>query len=148
MLNLISHTRFRKGACLSQSAGQSSCTRLHFGPAPPQNSYMQAPFQEYAERYEVSFIDTSPCINLLAGVPLCSMEMVGLCGHHLNPPRSELDVQLRYDAKQSLDVMMNPDPFSEIFLKDKRGLYSRFDTVIRFVCYLSRDTPCILRDFK
>jgi hypothetical protein len=119
------------------------CLRL--GPVPPKNSsvYMQAPFHEYAERYEVSFIDTSPCINLLAGVPLCSMEMVSLCGCRLDPPRSELDVQLRYDAKKSLDVMMNPDPFLEIFLKDKRGLYSRFDTVIRFVCYLSRDTPYI-----
>ncbi|KAI5119545.1 hypothetical protein M0805_008531 [Coniferiporia weirii] len=63
------------------------------------------------------FVD-SASVNLLSGVPLASLDL------------------LRHDAKTTLELLNNSigstaaDPFSELFLQDRRQLSTRFDVVL------------------
>ncbi|TFY57330.1 hypothetical protein EVJ58_g7084 [Rhodofomes roseus] len=74
------------------------------------------PPEDYAS-HEAALVDSSSMLNLLAGVPLTSLEM------------------LRYDAQQTLDVLDNSglseDPFPLVFLKEQRDVANRFDVVLR-----------------
>ncbi|KZT64811.1 Nrap protein [Daedalea quercina L-15889] len=74
------------------------------------------PPEDYA-CHEVVLVDSSSLLNLLAGVPLSSLEM------------------LRYDAQQTLDLLDNSgisdDPFPLVFLKEQRRIANRFDVVLR-----------------
>ncbi|TFY82387.1 hypothetical protein EWM64_g1615, partial [Hericium alpestre] len=74
------------------------------------------PPQDYDAHHEVAFMDSSSLVNLLAGVSPSSLQM------------------LRHDAKKTLQTLDNPiseDPFSEVFLKEHRDLFTRFDAVLR-----------------
>ncbi|KZT25574.1 Nrap protein [Neolentinus lepideus HHB14362 ss-1] len=72
--------------------------------------------QEYRGQHEAVFVDSSSLVNLLAGVPLSSLDM------------------LKHDAQLTLDLLNNStatsDTFSETLLKDQRGIPSRFDAFI------------------
>ncbi|KAF8269425.1 Nrap protein-domain-containing protein [Lactarius quietus] len=70
--------------------------------------------EEYSGRFEAILVDSSSCVNVLAGVPLASVEM------------------LKHDARATLEVLdgASGDPFSEAFLRDHRDLTSRFDCVL------------------
>ncbi|KAI9438492.1 Nrap protein [Lactarius indigo] len=70
--------------------------------------------EEYLGRFEAVLVDSSSCVNVLAGVPLASIEM------------------LKHDARATLEILdgTSRDPFSEVFLLDHRDLTSRFDCVL------------------
>ncbi|KAH9173856.1 Nrap protein [Lactarius sanguifluus] len=70
--------------------------------------------EEYSGRFEAVLVDSSSCVNVLAGVPLTSIEM------------------LKLDARATLEVLDGTcgEPFSEVFLLDHRDLTSRFDCVL------------------
>ncbi|KIY51281.1 Nrap protein [Fistulina hepatica ATCC 64428] len=80
------------------------------------NGHKFAP-AEYEEAFSATFVESSSLVNLLADVPLGSLDL------------------LRYDAQvtlESLNKTSSPeDQFAEAFLKDQRDLASRFDTVLR-----------------
>jgi U3 small nucleolar RNA-associated protein 22 len=79
-------------------------------------------------------VDNSSAINLLAAVPLSSLEMVSAL-LTLTFKIHNVANQLRHDAQKSLEILDQSvrDPFTELFLKEQRNLCSRFDTVIRSV---------------
>ncbi|TFK47385.1 Nrap protein [Heliocybe sulcata] len=72
--------------------------------------------EEYRQGHEATFVDSSSPVNLLAGVPLSSLEM------------------LKHDAQLTLGVLNDStatsDAFSETFLKDQRSVPSRFDAFV------------------
>ncbi|KAF8996020.1 Nrap protein [Cyathus striatus] len=74
-------------------------------------------FEEYANAHEAVFVDSSLLVNLLAGVPLGSVEL------------------LKYDAQKTLETLnqtiLSGDPFPDVFLTEQRDLPTRFDTVLR-----------------
>ncbi|KAL6304485.1 Nrap protein [Sparassis latifolia] len=74
------------------------------------------PTHDY-ESHEAVFVDSSSMVNLLAGVPLCSLDM------------------LKYDAQLTLEILesstMSDDPFQSVFLKEQRALSTRFDVITR-----------------
>lgn len=83
------------------------------------------------------FVDHTSSVNLLAGVPLSSLEMVSpaFCVYKIS---CLLYVtQLKYDAKLTLEGLnessLAQDPFTEVFLQDKRDIQARFDVVVRYV---------------
>ncbi|KAH9061207.1 Nrap protein [Lactarius vividus] len=80
--------------------------------------------EEYSGRFEAVLVDSSSCVNVLAGVPLASIEM------------------LKLDARATLEVLdgTSGDPFSEVFLLDHRDLTSRFD------CVLAVDLSSVARE--
>ncbi|KAK0482507.1 Nrap protein [Armillaria novae-zelandiae] len=75
------------------------------------------PLEEYSSYHEAVFVDTSSRVNLLADVPLGSLDL------------------LRYDAKKTLQALSSSassfDPFTEAFLRDQRHMSTRFDAIIR-----------------
>ncbi|KAF8066902.1 Nrap protein [Lyophyllum atratum] len=75
------------------------------------------PPEEYQQHHEITFVDSSSTVNLLAGVPLGSLEL------------------LRHDALKTLESLdhasISADPFTDVFLTDHRDLPTRFDTVVR-----------------
>ncbi|KAK0211157.1 Nrap protein [Desarmillaria ectypa] len=75
------------------------------------------PLEEYSSYHEAVFVDASSRVNLLADVPLGSLDL------------------LRCDAKKTLQTLSSSsssfDPFIEAFLRDHRHLSTRFDAVIR-----------------
>ncbi|KAK0196651.1 Nrap protein [Armillaria mellea] len=75
------------------------------------------PLEEYSSYHEAVFVDASSRVNLLADVPLESLDL------------------LRYDAKKTLQALSSSsssfDPFTEAFLRDRRHLSTRFDAIIR-----------------
>ncbi|KDQ55434.1 hypothetical protein JAAARDRAFT_692207 [Jaapia argillacea MUCL 33604] len=72
---------------------------------------------EYKANHEAVFVDSSSYVNLLAGVPLSSLDL------------------LKYDALVTLNLLNSGlpsiDPYDEVFLKDHRTVHTRFDAVIR-----------------
>ena len=84
--------------------------------------------------HEAVFLDASSLTNYLAAVPLGSLDLVNSSkADYLTP--SELLLQLRLDAERTLDIPNQPtfsgDLFTEVFLKDSRDLWTRFDVVLR-----------------
>ncbi|EIN13041.1 Nrap protein [Punctularia strigosozonata HHB-11173 SS5] len=81
-----------------------------------QNGHRYPP-EEYSAHHDAVFVDSSSLVNLLAGTPLGSLDL------------------LRHDAKITLDRIdsssATDDPFPDVFLHDHRSLQTRFDTVIR-----------------
>ncbi|KIY65485.1 Nrap protein [Cylindrobasidium torrendii FP15055 ss-10] len=75
------------------------------------------PPSEYAETHDAVFVDASSRINLLADVPLGSLDF------------------LKCEAKKTLSVLESAsssfDPFAETFLHDKHALCTRFDAIVR-----------------
>ncbi|KAA1477008.1 Nrap protein [Dentipellis sp. KUC8613] len=75
------------------------------------------PAQDYYAHHDVAFVDSPSLVNLLAGVPLSSLAM------------------LQHDAKRTLQTLDSSspsvDPFTEVFLKENRDLFTRFDAVMR-----------------
>ncbi|PPQ69881.1 hypothetical protein CVT25_005586 [Psilocybe cyanescens] len=75
------------------------------------------PPEEYKEHTGAVFVDSSSLTNLLARVPLGSLEL------------------LRYDASKALESLnqttFSGDPFNGVFLKDNRDLSTRFDVILR-----------------
>ncbi|KAF5381659.1 hypothetical protein D9615_005551 [Tricholomella constricta] len=73
--------------------------------------------EEYQQHHDVTFVDSSSTVNLLAGVPRGSLEL------------------LRHDALKTLEALdhasISADPFTDVFLTDHRDLPTRFDTVLR-----------------
>ncbi|KAI0353298.1 Nrap protein [Trametes cingulata] len=63
------------------------------------------------------FVDSTSSINLLADVPLSSLDL------------------LRYDAQATLEALdhssISEDPFQTVFLKEHRDVFGRFDVVAR-----------------
>ncbi|TDL13857.1 hypothetical protein BD410DRAFT_868973 [Rickenella mellea] len=74
------------------------------------------PPAEYQRYHDAVFVDASSSANLLAGMPLSSLDL------------------LRHDAKVTLDVLGDGisaiDPFAEAFLNDQRDMVTRFDVVL------------------
>lgn len=74
-------------------------------------------YKEYPENHEVVFVDSSSTVNLLAGMPIGSLQL------------------LRHDALKTLEALdeasLSGDPFTEVFLQDHRDLPIRFDTILR-----------------
>ncbi|EPQ51620.1 Nrap protein [Gloeophyllum trabeum ATCC 11539] len=74
------------------------------------------PADEYKSSHDAVFVDSVSLVNLLAGVPLSSLDM------------------LKHDAQLTLDILGNSaavnDAFNETFLKDQRSVPSRFDAFI------------------
>ncbi|TDL20253.1 Nrap protein [Rickenella mellea] len=74
------------------------------------------PPAEYQQYHDAVFVDASSSVNLLAGMPLSSLDL------------------LRHDAKVTLDVLGDGisaiDPFAEAFLNDQRDMVTRFDVVL------------------
>ncbi|KAF8513050.1 Nrap protein [Gautieria morchelliformis] len=69
---------------------------------------------EWKAHYDAVFVDSTGTVNMLAGVPGCSLQL------------------LRYDAANTLrQLNASDDPFSQVFLTDAREPHARFDTVIR-----------------
>ncbi|EMD32469.1 hypothetical protein CERSUDRAFT_108867 [Gelatoporia subvermispora B] len=72
--------------------------------------------QDY-NAHEAVLVDADSMINVLAGVPLSSLDM------------------LRYDARITLDILdhapITDDPFQYVFLKDQRDIATRFDIIAR-----------------
>ncbi|KAH7922733.1 Nrap protein [Leucogyrophana mollusca] len=85
------------------------------------------PPEEYAAHHPAVFVDPTSTVNLLAGVPLSSLE------------------SLMHDARKTLEQLngssANEDVFAEVFLKDQCHLSTRFDAVIRVD--LSRTSPSL-----
>ncbi|KAK7032899.1 mannose-6-phosphate isomerase [Favolaschia claudopus] len=75
------------------------------------------PPEEYEAHHEAVLVDSSSTLNVLAGVPIGSLQL------------------LRTDARKTLEELnatsVANDLFSNVFLQDKRDLLTRFDTVIR-----------------
>ncbi|KAF8154805.1 Nrap protein [Crassisporium funariophilum] len=75
------------------------------------------PPEEYLEQAGAVFVDSASLINLLANVPLGSLDL------------------LKYDAAKTLETLnqsaFSGDPFTGAFLKDSRDLSTRFDVVFR-----------------
>ncbi|KAH9914177.1 Nrap protein [Epithele typhae] len=64
--------------------------------------------------HDATFVDSTSSVNLLAGVPLSSLDM------------------LKNDAETTLAVLNQVnDPFDAVFLKDHRDAFSRFDIVLQ-----------------
>ncbi|KIK81853.1 hypothetical protein PAXRUDRAFT_832582 [Paxillus rubicundulus Ve08.2h10] len=80
------------------------------------NRHMFPP-DEYASKHCAVFVDATSTLNLLADVPLTSLDM------------------LRYDAQQTLEQLIDSistdDIFTDIFLKDQTHLSKRCDAIIR-----------------
>ncbi|OCH85324.1 Nrap protein [Obba rivulosa] len=74
------------------------------------------PPQDY-NAHEAVLVDADSMVNVLAGVPLSSLDM------------------LRYDARITLDALdhalITDDPFQYVFLKEQRDIATRFDIVAR-----------------
>jgi U3 small nucleolar RNA-associated protein 22 len=95
----------------------------------------QFPPEEYIH-HEAAFIDGTSTVNVLAGLPVSSLEMVNpfyLCEQGMSLTR--LSTQLRHDAKVTLEALdyssIQNDPFPDVFLKDQRDLPARFDVFVR-----------------
>ncbi|KAH9476209.1 Nucleolar protein 6 [Psilocybe cubensis] len=75
------------------------------------------PPEEYKEHTGAVFVDSLSLTNVLARVPLGSLEL------------------LRYDATKALEALnqttFSGDPFNGVFLKDCRDLSTRFDVILR-----------------
>ncbi|KAF4578353.1 hypothetical protein EYR36_000160 [Pleurotus pulmonarius] len=75
------------------------------------------PPNEYTENYSAVHVDSTSLINLLAGIPVGSLQL------------------LRYDAQKTLEILdhssLDVDPFTEVFLKEQRDLMTRCDIVLR-----------------
>ncbi|KAG5651498.1 hypothetical protein H0H81_008470 [Sphagnurus paluster] len=75
------------------------------------------PSEAYQQHHNTVFVDSSSTVNLLADVPLGSLEL------------------LRHDALKTLEALdhgsISVDPFTDVFLTDHRDLPTRFDTVLR-----------------
>ncbi|GLB41186.1 putative U3 small nucleolar RNA-associated protein 22 [Lyophyllum shimeji] len=73
--------------------------------------------EDYQQHHGIVFVDSSSTVNLLAGVPLGSLEL------------------LRHDALKTLEALdhasISADPFADVFLTDHRDLPTSFDTVLR-----------------
>ncbi|KAJ7220018.1 Nrap protein [Mycena pura] len=88
------------------------------------------PPEEYQACHEAVLVDSSSTLNVLARVPLGSLQM------------------LQHDARKTLE-MLNSTPtgsdlFAEVFLKDQRDLPSRFDIVMRVDITLAKPrTPSL-----
>ncbi|KAI0759414.1 Nrap protein [Trametes elegans] len=67
--------------------------------------------------HEAVFVDSTSSINLLADVPLSSLDL------------------LRHDARATLEALdhstISEDPFQTVFLKEHRDVFGRFDVVAR-----------------
>ncbi|KAI0368535.1 Nrap protein [Pilatotrama ljubarskyi] len=67
--------------------------------------------------HDAVFVDSTSSINLLADVPLSSLDL------------------LRYDAQATLEALdhssISEDPFQTVFLKEHRDVFARFDIVAR-----------------
>ncbi|PCH41941.1 Nrap-domain-containing protein [Wolfiporia cocos MD-104 SS10] len=74
------------------------------------------PPEDYSS-HESVLLDSSSMVNLLAGIPLSSLEM------------------LKYDAQQTIRALDNfsisEDPFHSLFLKEHRDMSARFDIIAR-----------------
>ncbi|KAF9552839.1 Nrap protein [Agrocybe pediades] len=75
------------------------------------------PPEEYKEYPDAVFVDSLSLTNVLARVPLGSLEL------------------LRYDASRTLDLLnqttLSGDPFNGVFMTDHRDLSTRFDVILR-----------------
>ncbi|KAF7375127.1 Mannose-6-phosphate isomerase [Mycena sanguinolenta] len=75
------------------------------------------PPEEYEAHHEAVLVDSSSTLNVLAGVPIGSLQL------------------LQHDARMTLeklnDASVGSDPFASVFLEEHRDLLTRFDTVIR-----------------
>ncbi|KDR70120.1 hypothetical protein GALMADRAFT_254950 [Galerina marginata CBS 339.88] len=75
------------------------------------------PPEEYKEHQDAVFVDSFSFTNVLACVPLGSLEL------------------LRYDASKTLELLnhtsFSGDPFNSVFLNDSRDLSTRFDVILR-----------------
>ncbi|KAJ7039536.1 Nrap protein, partial [Mycena alexandri] len=75
------------------------------------------PSEEYQAHHEAVLVDSSSTLNVLAGVPLGSLQL------------------LQNDARKTLEKLntesIGSDLFADVFLKEQRDLSTRFDTVIR-----------------
>ncbi|KAL0952389.1 hypothetical protein HGRIS_006665 [Hohenbuehelia grisea] len=75
------------------------------------------PPEEYKAHHAAVLVDTTSLVNLLADVPLGSVEL------------------LRHDARRTLEILdhspISVDPFTDVFLKEQRDLFTRFDTILR-----------------
>ncbi|EGN97143.1 hypothetical protein SERLA73DRAFT_92146 [Serpula lacrymans var. lacrymans S7.3] len=76
------------------------------------------PPEEYVHHHSAVFVDSSSRVNILANVPLGSLEL------------------LRHDARKTLEILDHPtstsdDPFTQVFLREQRHLSTRFDVVLR-----------------
>ncbi|KAJ7454829.1 Nrap protein [Mycena latifolia] len=73
--------------------------------------------EEYQAHHQAVFVESSSTVNMLAGVPLGSLQL------------------LQHDARKTLEKLngasAGSDPFVDVFLKEQRDLATRFDTVIR-----------------
>ena len=73
-------------------------------------------------------------VNLLAGVPLGSFDLVSL--RRLTWNIFLIITQLRHDALKTLETLdqlsISGDPFAEVFLTDQRDLPARFDAILRY----------------
>ncbi|KAJ7086043.1 Nrap protein [Mycena belliarum] len=73
--------------------------------------------EEYKDHHQAVFVESSSTVNLLAGIPLGSLQL------------------LQHDARKTLEKLnganVGSDPFVDVFLKEQRDLPTRFDTIIR-----------------
>ncbi|PFH49460.1 hypothetical protein AMATHDRAFT_178762 [Amanita thiersii Skay4041] len=81
------------------------------------NEGYRFPPEAYRAHHQSVLVDSASLINLLAGVPRGSLEL------------------LRQDALWTLKLLDDPtragDPFTEVFLKEHREVPTRFDTILR-----------------
>lgn len=84
-------------------------------------------------------MDATSSVNLLADVPLASLDMVRkvilVSAHTFNIP-----LQLRYDAQSTLELLdhtsISEDTFAPLFLQEHRDVFARFDVVARYAIHL------------
>ena len=80
-------------------------------------------------------VDFGSFVNLLSGVPLGSVKLVS--GLESWGYIQLTMTQLQDEASKTLEILnettITGDPFTLVFLKDKRDLSTRFDIVLRYV---------------
>ncbi|KAG6809380.1 hypothetical protein H0H92_000481, partial [Tricholoma furcatifolium] len=75
--------------------------------------------EEYTQTHSAVFVDSSSTVNLLAGVPIGSLQLL------------KHDALSTLSTLSTLDNTSTTDPFTTVFLTDHRDLSTRFDTLLR-----------------
>ncbi|KAG6823122.1 hypothetical protein H0H92_011313, partial [Tricholoma furcatifolium] len=84
-----------------------------------ESAHRQFAPEEYTQTHSAVFVDSSSTVNLLAGVPIGSLQLL------------KHDALSTLSTLSTIDNTSTTDPFTTVFLTDHRDLSTRFDTLLR-----------------